>query len=145
MAELLSLQEYAQMTGLDALMIELVRTRVSQLNDCAQGIWRHTRRALRLGDSEQRLCSLESWRGTHFYSERERAALAWAEAVTLLSHAHIGDLLFLEVYRCFTEAEVVKLTLLVSATNAWNRMETSLSWHLPSPEQPTGSAPLASR
>jgi AhpD family alkylhydroperoxidase len=134
MEELLSLQEYTQTAGLEASLIELLGTRVSQLNGCAHGIWRHTRRARQLGEAEQRLCSLDAWRGTNFFSERERAALAWAEAVTLVPQAPISEETFAEVYRCFTEAEVVELTLLVAATNAWNRMEISFGQHFPFPD-----------
>lgn len=131
MQELISLQEYTQMTGLDVFLIELVRTRVSQVNGCAQGIRRHTRRARELGESEERLCALDSWRETSIYSERERAALAWAEAVTLVCDAHILDRMLVELHRRFEESDVVKLTLLVAATNAWNRMDASLGQHLP--------------
>jgi len=125
MQELISLQEYLHTAGFDAGMMGLVRTRVSQINGCAHGIGLHTRRALTFGESEERLFMLDAWRHASCYSERERAALAWTEAVTLISQSYVPDSVFDLVRQLFTEEELVTLTLIVAATNAWNRVEIS--------------------
>lgn len=125
MQELISFQEYLHGAGFDPAMMALVRTRVSQLNGCAHGIGLHTRRARSLGESEDRLFMLDAWRHAPCYTERERAALGWAEAVTLLANAHVPDGVFECVRQLFSEEELVTLTLIVAATNAWNRVEVS--------------------
>jgi AhpD family alkylhydroperoxidase len=125
MQELISLQEYLHAAGFDVAMMGLVRTRVSQINGCAHGIGLHTRRALTHGESEERLFMLDAWRHAACYTERERAALAWAEAVTLISQSHVPDSVFDRARQLFTEEELVTLTMIVAATNAWNRVEIS--------------------
>jgi len=125
MQELISFQEYLHAAGFDPAMMALVRTRVSQINGCAHGIGLHTRRARSLGESEERLFMLDAWRHAPIYSDRERAALAWTEAVTLISHAHVPDCVFETVRGLFSDEELVTLTLIVAATNAWNRVEVS--------------------
>lgn len=135
MQELISLQEYLHAAGFDAAMMGLVRTRVSQINGCAHGIGLHTRRALTLGESEERLFMLDAWRHASCYSERERAALGWAEAVTLISQSYVPDCVFDRVRELFTEEELVTLTLIVAVTNAWNRVEISFRGVPPSPRE----------
>jgi AhpD family alkylhydroperoxidase len=125
MEELISFQEFLQMSDLDRSLVEIVRARVSQLNGCTQGIARHTRVACDLGETPERLSSLVYWRTVQCYTARERAALEWAEAVTLLSESQMSDVVFEATRQWFTEAEVVKLTMIVAATNAWNRVERS--------------------
>jgi len=125
MQELMSLQEYLHAAGFDPGMMGLVRTRVSQINGCAHGIGLHIRRALTLGESDERLFMLDAWRHASCYTERERAALAWAEAVTLICESYVPDDLFERVQELFTEEELVTLTLTVAATNTWNRVEVS--------------------
>jgi AhpD family alkylhydroperoxidase len=95
--------------------------RASQINGCAYCLDMHTKDARAAGETEQRLYLLDAWRETDLYSERERAALAWTEAVTLVTQGHVPDDVYLEVARHFTEQEVIVLTLAVIAINGWNR------------------------
>ncbi|MFL6602512.1 MAG: carboxymuconolactone decarboxylase family protein [Steroidobacteraceae bacterium] len=125
MQELISFQDCTYMTGLDVSLMELLRTRVSQINGCAHGISLHTRNARARGETEERLYMLDAWRNAPVYSRRERAALAWTEAVTLVSHSQVPDGVFEEMRQCFTEEQLVNLTLAIAATNAWNRVEIS--------------------
>jgi AhpD family alkylhydroperoxidase len=106
-------------------LIHLVKTRASQINGCAFCIHMHTRDARALGESEERLYLLDAWRESPLYSDRERAALAWTEAVTLVSETHVPDDVYAELRRHFSEEEVVKLTVLVATINAWNRISIS--------------------
>ena len=113
-------------SGLEHSLVDLVKTRASQINGCAFCIHMHTRDARERGESEERLYLLDAWRESPLYTERERAALAWTEAVTLVSQTHVPDIVYDEVRRHFSEAELVKLTLLVATINAWNRLAISL-------------------
>ncbi|MDA8192524.1 MAG: carboxymuconolactone decarboxylase family protein [Thermaerobacter sp.] len=110
--------------GLDKALLELVKVRVSQINRCAFCIDMHTKDARALGESEQRLYGLSAWRETPYYSERERAALAWAESVTLLIDS-VPDRLYEETRKWFADDELVGLTLAVVAINSWNRFAIS--------------------
>ena len=112
-------------SGLEPPLIELVKTRASQINSCAYCIHMHTRDARAHGESEERLYLLDAWRESPLYTERERAALAWTEAVTLVLQTHVPDAVFEEVRQQFTEAELVKLTLVIATINAWNRVAIS--------------------
>jgi AhpD family alkylhydroperoxidase len=123
MQEFMSFQEFLNTTGLDVALMELIRTRVSQINGCAHGIGRHTRAARALGESEDRLYLLDAWRAAPLYSERERAALALTEAVTLVTQAQVPDDVFEGARQWFSEEDLVKLTAVIVATNAWNRLE----------------------
>jgi AhpD family alkylhydroperoxidase len=116
------LQKYVEESGLERSLLELVKTRVSQINGCAFCIDMHTKDARALGESEQRLYALNAWRETPFYTERERAALAWAETVTLISQTHAPDEEFEAVRAQFSEEEVVKLTMAIITINGWNRL-----------------------
>jgi AhpD family alkylhydroperoxidase len=108
-------------SGLEPALLELVKMRASQINGCAYCIDMHTKDARALGETEQRLYLLDAWRETNLYNERERAALAWTEAVTLVTQGHVPDDVYAEVTRHFTEPEVVGLTFTVIAINSWNR------------------------
>ncbi len=119
---MLGLEECVHRAGLEESLLELVKTRVSQINHCAWCLDMHTKDARARGESEQRLYLLPAWREAPFYSERERAALAWAEAVTLVSQEEISDELYAEVSRHFGEKELVNLTFAVIAINGWNRL-----------------------
>jgi AhpD family alkylhydroperoxidase len=112
-------------SGLEPALIELVKTRASQINGCAYCIHMHTRDARAHGESEERLYLLDAWQESPLYSERERAALAWTEAVTLVAQTHVPDAVFEEARRHLSEAELVKLTLVVATINAWNRVAMS--------------------
>ena len=120
-----SLHMFVRNCGLDHSLLELVKLRASQINGCAHCIDMHTKELRADGESEQRLYLLNAWRESPFYSDRERAALAWTEAVTLISATHAPDDLYDEVRKHFSEAETVNLTMLVATINAWNRLAIS--------------------
>jgi len=119
---LAALETYVRGSGLEAGLLELVRTRASQLNGCAYCIDMHTKDARAAGETEQRLYALAAWRETPFYSERERAALAWAEALTRISAGGVSDDDYRLARQQFTEKELVDLSLAVVAINGWNRL-----------------------
>jgi AhpD family alkylhydroperoxidase len=138
MKALTELEKYVRNSGIEQSLIELVKTRASQINGCAYCIYMHTRDARARGETEERLYLLDAWHESPFYTERERAALAWTEAVTLVSQTHVPDPVYEQVRLHFSEEELVKLTLLVATINAWNRMAISFrSLH------PAKSAPAA--
>jgi AhpD family alkylhydroperoxidase len=122
LAAMRNLQAYVDGCGLERKLLELVKTRASQINGCAYCLDMHTKDARAAGESEQRLYVLSAWREAPFYSERERAALAWTEAVTRISDGSIEDELYEEVRRHFREKELVDLTLAIVAINGWNRL-----------------------
>ncbi|HEX6965312.1 MAG TPA: carboxymuconolactone decarboxylase family protein [Gemmatimonadaceae bacterium] len=119
---MLGLEQYIKQSGLDPGLLDLIRTRVSEINGCAYCIDMHTKDARARGESEQRLYELPAWRETPFYTDRERAALAWAEAVTLLPTNTIPDDLYHQTRQQFGEKELVDLTLAIIAINGWNRL-----------------------
>ena len=119
------LETYVRGSGLEPGLLDLVKTRASQLNRCAYCIDMHTKDARVDGETEQRLYALSAWRETPFYTDRERAALAWTEAVTLVSHGSVPDALYEEARRHFSEKELVDLTLALIAINGWNRLSIS--------------------
>jgi len=116
------LEDYVRKSGLETKLLELVRTRASQLNGCAYCLDMHTKDARAEGETEQRLYALAAWHETPFFSERERAALAWAEAVTLVARETISDGAYEAARRQFSERELVDLTMAIVAINSWNRM-----------------------
>ncbi len=118
---LLSLEERVGKSGLEKPLAELVRLRASQINGCAFCVDMHTTDARKGGETERRLATVVTWRETPFFTDRERAALEWTEALTLVSHEHVPDAVWEAVKPHFSEAELVDLTLLISAINAWNR------------------------
>jgi AhpD family alkylhydroperoxidase len=130
------LEDYLAECGLEPSLLDLVRTRASQINGCAYCLDMHTKDARARGESEQRLYALGAWRETSFYTERERAALAWTEAVTLITNGHVPDAVYEEVRQLFTEEELVNLTLAVVAINGWNRFSISFRT-VPGTYQPT--------
>src|SRR5690242_5072355 len=123
---MLALETYLANSGLDHRLIHLLKMRASQINGCAYCIDMHSKDARAAGETEQRLYELNAWRETPFYSERERAALAWTESLTLVSETHVPDEVFEEVKKHFSEAEIVALTLAVVAINGWNRIAIAL-------------------
>ncbi len=110
-----------QSSGLEPSLRELIKTRASQINGCAYCIDMHTKDARAAGETEQRLYALDAWRETPFYSDRERAALEWTEAITLIADAHAPDDIFERVRQHFSDKEMVDLTLAIVAINGWNR------------------------
>jgi len=119
------LEAYIEKSGLEPDLVELVKLRASQINGCAFCIDMHTKDARTRGESEQRLYGVSAWRETPFYTERERAALAWTEAVTLIGEDHVPDEIYALAKAHFTDRELVDLTLAVIAINAWNRLAIS--------------------
>ncbi len=118
---MLALESAVKATGLESNLLDLVKLRASQINGCAFCIDMHSKDLRAEGESEERLYLLDAWRETPFYSERERAALAWAEAVTLIAHSHVPDEVYEQARQHFHDDELVKLTLAVVAINGWNR------------------------
>ena len=119
------LERYVHNCSLEPSLIELVKFRASQINGCAYCIDMHTKDARAHGESEQRLYALSAWRETPFFTNRERAALAWTEAVTLVANTGVPDDVYEEVQRHFDDEEIVDLTLAVVAINGWNRLAVS--------------------
>ena len=116
------LERYVRNCGLEHSLLELVKSRASQINGCAYCIDMHWKDARAAGETEQRLYSLAAWRETTFYTERERAALEWTEALTLISQNDVSDELYERVRRHFSEEELVNLTMAVITINGWNRL-----------------------
>jgi AhpD family alkylhydroperoxidase len=123
------LEAYVKSSRLEPSLLELVKIRASQLNGCAYCIDLHTRSARAGGEAERRIYALSAWREAPFFSGRERAALAWAEAVTLLAESRVPDDVYEEARRHFTERELVDLTMAVVAINGWNRL--AVAFRLP--------------
>src|SRR5258708_18389896 len=123
---------YQAMVGLEAFirkssklepaLLELVKMRASQINGCAYCLDMHSKDARAAGETEQRLYALNAWRETPFFNDRERAALAWTEAVTLVAVDHVPDAVYEEAREQFSEEELVNLTMAVVAINGWNRL-----------------------
>jgi AhpD family alkylhydroperoxidase len=122
---MLGLQREVEASGLEHSLLELVKIRASQINGCAYCIDMHTKDARALGETEQRIYALSAWRETPFFSERERAALEWTEAVTLVASSHVADSVYEAVAPHFSEQELVALTFATVTINAWNRLAIS--------------------
>jgi AhpD family alkylhydroperoxidase len=122
---MLALESYLSDCGLEPALLDLVRLRASQINGCAFCIDMHWKDLRAAGESEQRLYELNAWRETPFYTDRERAALAWTEAVTLITEGHVPDEVYAQARAQFSEAELANLTLAVVAINGWNRLAIS--------------------
>jgi AhpD family alkylhydroperoxidase len=125
MHALRGLENYVRQCGLEPALLELVRLRASQINGCAYCIDMHTKDARASGETEQRLYALSAWEETPFYSDRERAALAWTEALTLIAETHAPDELYNHVRQHFSEKELADLTLAIVTINGWNRLAIS--------------------
>jgi len=119
---LAGLQAFVNHSGLEPALLELVKLRASQINGCAYCIDMHTKDARANGESEQRLYTLPAWRETPFFTGRERAALAWTEALTLVGETHAPDPVYEEARQRFTEQELVALSMAIVAINGWNRL-----------------------
>jgi AhpD family alkylhydroperoxidase len=122
---MLALQACVNESGLEHSLLELVKMRASQMNGCAYCLDMHGKDALAAGETEQRLFLLDAWREAPFYSERERAALAWTEAVTHVGDGHVPDDVYAAAREHFGDEELVNLTLAVVAINGWNRLATA--------------------
>jgi AhpD family alkylhydroperoxidase len=137
MRALFSLGAYLEKCGLERSLLELVKIRASQLNGCAYCIDMHTKDARAAGETEQRIYALNAWRETPFFTDRERAALAWTEAVTRIGDG-VSDELFDEAKGQFSDKELVDLNWAAAAINAWNRVAISFR-SVPGTYQPRGS------
>jgi AhpD family alkylhydroperoxidase len=116
------LEKYLHGCGIDESLLHLIKLRVSQINGCAYCIDMHWKDLRALGENEQRLYGLDAWEESPYYTDRERAALAWAEAVTNLKDGHVSDAVYEDTIKHFGEKELADLTLAVGAINSWNRL-----------------------
>jgi AhpD family alkylhydroperoxidase len=116
------LEKYLEQCGLEKRLMYLIQLRASQMNGCAYCLDMHWKDLRASGEDEQRLYSLDAWRECPYYTDRERAALAWTEAVTLIAQGHAPDAVYQEARSHFSEKELSDLTLAVAAINAWNRL-----------------------
>ena len=116
-------------SGLDTPLRELVRLKVSTMNGCEFCLRLHTSELQKVNETADRIAGVADWRGSDAYTKRERAALAWAEAVTDIQEGHAPDVLYEEVRAQFTDVETVNLTLVISTINAWNRISIALGSH----------------
>ena len=122
---MLGLERQVRQAGFDHTLLDLVRMRASQINGCAYCLDMHSKDARANGETEQRLYGLDAWRETPYYSDRERAALEWTEALTLVADTHVPDDVYERVREQFREDELVHLTLAVIAINGWNRLNVA--------------------
>jgi AhpD family alkylhydroperoxidase len=130
LAKMRELEHYLNTAaGLEASLRELVRLRVSLINGCAYCIGLHTSELTKLNETTERIVGVADWRSLEIYSKRERAALAWAEAVTDIQENHAPDVLYEEVRKHFSDVETVNLTLVITTINAWNRISIALGRH----------------
>lgn len=124
--QLQGVEQYLQETGLEHNLRELVHMRVSQVNGCAYCLAMHAKALREAGEREDRIYVLDAWRETDWFSDRERAALAWAEAVTTLEHREVPDEVYEQASSQFSEKELMDLTLDIIAINGWNRFNIAL-------------------
>ena len=122
MKAMLALDKYVHKCGLEPSLLELIKTRASQINGCAYCVHMHTSDARAMGETEERLYLLSAWRESPLYTDRERAALAWTEALTLIAESQAPDELYEEARKQFSEEELVKLSVAIGLINAWNRI-----------------------
>ena len=137
---LVAIDRYLSDSGLEKSLLHLVKLRSSQINRCAYCIDTHSKEARAAGETEQRLYGLSAWQDAPFYTDKERAALAWTESLTLISDHHVSDELYQQARTHFNETELVNLTLAVIAINGWNRIGISFR-----PNIATDKVPVAER
>ena len=123
---MLNLQREVQASGLEPALLELVKIRASQINGCAYCLDMHTKDARAIGETEQRIYALSAWHDAPFFTDRERAALDWTDAVTRVADSHVPDDVYERVRQHFTEDELVSLTYAIVAINGWNRIAVAL-------------------
>jgi len=122
MQAMIGVEDYIRHCGLEKRLVELVKMRASQINGCAFCLDLHSKDAREAGETEQRLYLLNAWRESHIYSAREKAALAWTDALTTIADNHAPDSLFTDVRTHFTDREMADLSTLIGLINAWNRL-----------------------
>jgi AhpD family alkylhydroperoxidase len=123
---LASVEQYLAQSGIEKMLLHLIKLRASQINGCAFCIDMHWKDLRAGGETEQRMYGLDAWRESPYYTDRERAALAWTEAVTLIREGHVEDAVYDEVRKAFSEKELTDLTIAIGLINAWNRLAISL-------------------
>ncbi len=138
MEPFLALDKSTRSSGLEHSLAELVKIRASQINGCAYCLHMHAREARAAGEREERLYLLDAWRESPLYSDREQAALAWTEALTLVSQTHAPDQVYRELDAHFSDEEKVKLTMQIVTINAWNRI--AIGFRSVRPAQPSKRA-----
>ena len=119
---MLGIEHYLQQSGLEESLLHLIKLRVSQVNGCAYCIDMHWKDLRAAGETEQRLYGLDAWEESPYYTDRERAAFAWAESVTNIQDGHVADSVYEHVKNFFNDKELADLTLAVTAINSWNRL-----------------------
>lgn len=119
---MLGLENFVRKSKLEPQLIELVKMRASQINGCAFCLDMHSKDARAAGETEQRLYALSAWHEAPFFTDRERAALAWTEALTLVAESHVPDEVYEEAKQYFSDEELVNLTLAIVTINGWNRL-----------------------
>ncbi|WP_213803786.1 carboxymuconolactone decarboxylase family protein [Granulicella sp. dw_53] len=119
---MIGLESYLRECGLEAKLLHLIKLRASQINGCAFCLDMHSKDLRAIGETEQRLYTLDAWRECPWYTARERAALAWTEALTLITQGHVPDAVYEEARRHFTEKELTDLSFAITTINAWNRL-----------------------
>jgi AhpD family alkylhydroperoxidase len=130
LAKMMELEHYLNTgTGLEASLLELVRLRASLMNGCEYCIHMHTAELRKRNETAERIAGVGDWRGLEIYTKRERAVLAWAEAVTNIQEGHAPDVVYDELRAHFSDVETVNLTLVITTINAWNRIAISLGTH----------------
>ena len=127
----LAIENYVHASELEHSLVLLVKMRASQINGCAYCLHMHSLDARKEGETEARLYLLDAWRESALYTPRERAALAWTEALTLISKTHAPDEVYNEVKEQFSEEELIALTLAIGAINTWNRISIGFRMHHP--------------
>ncbi len=140
---MVGLETYLHQSSVETPLLHLIKLRASQVNGCAYCIDMHWKDLRSIGESEQRLYGLSAWRESPYYTDRERAALAWTEAVTLITQGHVEDEVYEEAKRQFSEKELADLTVAVATINAWNRLaiaaRTTAGQYQPKPELKKGA------
>jgi len=116
------LETYLRHSSIEPMLLHLLKFRVSQINGCAYCLDMHSKDLRALGETEQRLYLLDAWGESPFYTDRERAALEWAEALTLVSEGHVPDDVFEKVKAQFSDKEIIDLTMAIVTINGWNRI-----------------------
>jgi AhpD family alkylhydroperoxidase len=117
-----ALERYSEQSGLEPKLLKLIKVRASQMNGCAYCIDMHSKEARSGGETEQRLYGLSAWHETPYYTDRERAALALTEAVTLIADTHVPDDIYQQAQQQFNDQELVKLMIAINMINLWNRL-----------------------
>jgi AhpD family alkylhydroperoxidase len=130
-AGFLAVEKYLHESGLEHRLLHMIKTRASQMNGCAYCLHMHTSDARAAGESDVRLHLLPAWRESTMFTPRERAALAWVEAITAITDGHAGDDVYAELRAHFSEKEVADLTIASAIINAWNRIAIAMRTHHP--------------